>query len=66
MGVRVDAEGRVQRSAGGAFENVFSAGEMMAGNILGQGYLGGLGIVIGMVFGRRAGATAAAVAGERP
>ena len=66
MGVRVDEEGRVQRSAGGAFENVFSAGEMMAGNILGQGYLGGLGIVIGMVFGRRAGAAAAAVAGERP
>jgi tricarballylate dehydrogenase len=35
--------------------NVFAAGEIMAGNILGRGYLAGLGMTIGTVFGRIAG-----------
>ncbi|MFM2318602.1 MAG: hypothetical protein RLZZ215_1223 [Pseudomonadota bacterium] len=40
--------------------NLFVAGEMMAGNILGQGYTAGVGMTIGTVFGRIAGASAAA------
>jgi tricarballylate dehydrogenase len=39
--------------------NVFAAGEIMAGNILGKGYLGGFGMSIGTVFGRIAGTGAA-------
>jgi tricarballylate dehydrogenase len=35
--------------------NVFAAGEIMAGNILGKGYMAGLGMTIGTVFGRIAG-----------
>ena len=40
-------------------ENIYSAGEIMAGNIMGQGYLAGLGMTIGTVFGRIAGQEAA-------
>jgi len=39
--------------------NIFAAGEMMAGNILGRGYLAGFGLTIGTVFGRIAGREAA-------
>jgi tricarballylate dehydrogenase len=39
--------------------NIFAAGEIMAGNILGKGYLAGLGMTIGTVFGRIAGREAA-------
>ena len=39
--------------------NVFAAGEMMSGNILGKGYLAGFGMTIGTVFGRIAGREAA-------
>ncbi len=42
-----------------ASPNVFAAGEIMAGNILGKGYLGGFGMSIGTVFGRIAGVEAA-------
>jgi tricarballylate dehydrogenase len=57
-GVKVDREARVQTRSGGAFENVYAAGEVMAGNVLGHGYLAGLGLTIGHVFGRIAGAQA--------
>ena len=40
---------------GEPFENVFAAGECMAGNILSRGYLAGFGLTIGSVFGRIAG-----------
>jgi tricarballylate dehydrogenase len=63
LGVGVDGEGRVLRAAGGAFENVFASGEIMAGSILRHGYLGGFGLTIGAVFGRLAGAAAASLAG---
>jgi tricarballylate dehydrogenase len=43
-------------------ENLFVAGEMMAGNILGKGYAAGIGMTIGTVFGRIAGSEAAKVA----
>ena len=35
------------------------AGEMMAGNVLGQGYTAGIGMSIGTAFGRIAGGGAA-------
>jgi tricarballylate dehydrogenase len=43
--------------------NLFVAGEMMAGNVLGQGYTAGVGMTIGTVFGRIAGASAAQASG---
>jgi tricarballylate dehydrogenase len=57
-GVRVDASGRVLRQDG-PFQNLFAAGEIMAGTILSRGYLAGLGLTIGSVFGRIAGREAA-------
>ena len=39
--------------------NIFAAGEIMAGNILGKGYLGGFGMTIGTIWGRIAGKEAA-------
>jgi tricarballylate dehydrogenase len=60
LGLGVDASARVLRTSGGAFANVFAAGEVMSGNILRNGYLGGFGMTIGTVFGRIAGEEAAA------
>jgi tricarballylate dehydrogenase len=59
LGVRVDERARVIRTDGGAMSNLYASGEIMAGNILGQGYLAGFGMVIGSVFGRIAGKEAA-------
>ncbi len=42
--------------------NLFVAGEMMAGNVLGQGYTAGVGMSIGTAFGRIAGVQAAKAA----
>ncbi len=47
---------------GTPMRNVFAAGEIMAGNILGKGYLAGFGMTIGTVFGRIAGKQAALAA----
>lgn len=41
---------------------LFAAGEIMAGNVLGEGYLAGIGMTIGTVFGRIAGQQAAKAA----
>lgn len=54
LGVRVNERAEVQ-----GFSNVFAAGEIMAGNVVGKGYLAGLGMTIGSVFGRIAGREAA-------
>ena len=62
LGLEVDAEARVHDAQGRALPNLYCAGEMMAGNVLGQGYLAGIGMTIGTVFGRIAGAQAAAAA----
>jgi tricarballylate dehydrogenase len=62
MGVRVTREARVRTTDGGAFRNVFAAGEIMSGNVLSSGYLGGFGLTIGTVWGRIAGASAATAA----
>jgi tricarballylate dehydrogenase len=59
MGVAVDERARVLDQAGRAFQNVYAAGEIMSGNILTKGYLGGFGLTIGSVFGRLAGREAA-------
>ncbi|MFQ6550926.1 FAD-dependent tricarballylate dehydrogenase TcuA [Aestuariibius insulae] len=58
LGLKVDDTARVQ-GASRALENVWAAGEIMAGSILGQGYLAGFGMTIGTVFGRIAGREAA-------
>ena len=39
--------------------NMFAAGEIMSGNVLGKGYAAGIGMTIGSVFGRIAGREAA-------
>ncbi len=62
LGVKVDEEAAVLMTDGRRAANIFSAGEMMAGNILGKGYLAGFGITIGTVFGRIAGREAARAA----
>ena len=59
LGLKVDETARVQMESGGAAKNLWAAGEVMAGNILGQGYLAGFGMTIGTVFGRIAGQEAA-------
>jgi tricarballylate dehydrogenase len=59
MGVKVDAEARVQLQDGTALANVFAAGEIMSGNVLSSGYLAGFGMTIGTVWGRIAGREAA-------
>lgn len=59
LGTRVDRDARMQMAAGGGSENMFAAGEIMAGNVLGKGYAAGIGMTIGSVFGRIAGERAA-------
>jgi tricarballylate dehydrogenase len=54
LGVTVDEHARVVMK-GGLAENIFAAGEIMAGNILGRGYVAGVGMTIGTVFGEIAG-----------
>ena len=59
LGVKVNDRARVMMSDGKPSANIFASGEIMAGNILGQGYLAGFGMTIGTVFGRIAGEEAA-------
>ena len=58
LGVRVDETAAVHFS-GKPSANLFAAGEIMAGNVLGKGYTAGVGMTIGTIFGRIAGASAA-------
>jgi tricarballylate dehydrogenase len=60
LGLRVDADARMLMRDSRPAENLFAAGEVMAGNVLGQGYAAGIGMTIGSVFGRVAGRQAAA------
>ena len=60
LGVAVDQRARMIMADDRPSSNVFAAGEIMAGNVLGQGYLAGIGMTIGTVFGRTAGREAAA------
>lgn len=59
LGMAVDNKARVILDGDTPTTNIFAAGEIMAGNILGKGYLAGIGMTIGTVFGRIAGEEAA-------
>lgn len=59
LGVRVNDKAQVLMDNGKPTGNLFASGEIMAGNILGKGYLAGFGMTIGTVFGRIAGQEAA-------
>jgi tricarballylate dehydrogenase len=61
LGAQVNAQAQVH-FGGQPSANLFAAGEVMAGNVLGQGYTAGVGMTIGTVFGRIAGREAARAA----
>jgi tricarballylate dehydrogenase len=58
LGLKTDETAAV-RFADQPSPNLFVAGEMMAGNVLGKGYTAGVGMSIGTAFGRIAGREAA-------
>ncbi|WP_295165839.1 FAD-dependent tricarballylate dehydrogenase TcuA [uncultured Paracoccus sp.] len=58
LGLKVSDSAQVH-TPDGPITNLWAAGEIMAGSILGQGYLAGFGMTIGTVFGRIAGKEAA-------
>jgi tricarballylate dehydrogenase len=62
LGLRVDETMRVMRTDGAPMQNVYAAGEIMSGNVLRRGYIAGIGMTIGTVFGRIAGESAARAA----
>jgi tricarballylate dehydrogenase len=59
LGTRVNKQARIVMENGKPSANMFAAGEIMAGNVLGRGYAAGIGMTIGSVFGRIAGREAA-------
>ena len=58
LGMKVGESTAVRFSGVESF-NLFAAGEIMAGNVLGKGYTAGVGMTIGTAFGRLAGINAA-------
>jgi tricarballylate dehydrogenase len=58
LGLKVDENAQCSTEEG-MIQNLWAAGETMAGSILGKGYLAGYGMTIGTVFGRIAGREAA-------
>ncbi len=65
LGLKVNEEAAVH-FGGKPSDNLFVAGEMMAGNVLGKGYTAGVGMSIGTAFGRIAGSQAAKAAQQQP
>ncbi len=59
LGTRVNKDARIIMADGKPAANMFAAGEIMSGNVLGKGYAAGIGMTIGSVFGRIAGREAA-------
>ena len=55
LGLKINERAEVLNRDDTPFDNVTAAGEIMAGNILGEGYCAGTGMTIGGVFGRIAG-----------
>lgn len=55
LSLKLDRSAHVIKKDGSPFQNIFAAGELTSGNVLGQGYMGGFGMTIGTVFGRIAG-----------
>ena len=60
LATKVNKQARMLMRDGKPSANMFAAGEVMAGNVLGRGYAAGMGMTIGSVFGRIAGREAAA------
>ena len=58
QGTKVNESAQVMMQNGSPSPNVFAAGEIMSGNVLGKGYMAGFGMTIGTVFGRIAGTEA--------
>jgi tricarballylate dehydrogenase len=58
LGLKTNATAAVH-FGGRPSSNLFVAGEMMAGNVLGKGYTAGVGMSIGTAFGRIAGVNSA-------
>jgi len=61
LGLKTDENASVF-FGGARSDNLFVAGEMSAGNVLGKGYTAGVGMSIGTAFGRIAGTSAARAA----
>jgi tricarballylate dehydrogenase len=59
LGVTVNERAQMILQDDRPASNIFAAGEIMAGNVLGKGYLAGIGMAIGTTFGRIAGEEAA-------
>jgi tricarballylate dehydrogenase len=59
LGVSVNERAQVILHDDRPASNIFAAGEIMAGNVLGKGYIAGIGMAIGTAFGRIAGEGAA-------
>lgn len=60
LATKIDTKARVLMQDDKPSQNIYAAGEIMAGNVLGKGYVAGIGMTIGTVFGRIAGEEAAA------
>jgi tricarballylate dehydrogenase len=61
LGVTVNERAQVILRDDRPATNIFAAGEIMAGNVLGKGYIAGIGMAIGTTFGHIAGREAARV-----
>ncbi|MDO5675427.1 MAG: FAD-dependent tricarballylate dehydrogenase TcuA [bacterium] len=59
LGLAVNNKAQVLMEDNSPSSNIFAAGEIMSGNILGRGYMAGFGMTIGTVFGKIAGREAA-------
>ncbi|TMH05071.1 MAG: FAD-dependent tricarballylate dehydrogenase TcuA [Betaproteobacteria bacterium] len=59
LGVTVNERAQMMLQDDRPSPNIFAAGEIMAGNVLGKGYIAGIGMAIGTAFGRIAGEEAA-------
>ena len=59
LGLKLNERAQVLMASGAPAPNIYAAGEIMAGNILKNGYIAGVGMTIGTVFGRIAGEEAA-------
>src|SRR5438093_1433130 len=59
LGVTINERAQMMLQDDRPSPNIFAAGEIMAGNVLGKGYIAGIGMAIGTAFGRIAGEEAA-------
>ncbi len=55
LSLKLNENAQVMKKDGSPFKNIYGAGELTSGNVLGQGYMAGFGMTIGTVFGRLAG-----------